>query len=90
MKNCKKSLKAWARNQKEHEEILIKEKLSMLHHLQLADSLDNEEDEPAMQEELHVLLELEDLKWRQKAKTNWLQNGDRNTRYFHAYASQRK
>jgi len=44
----------------------------MLHHLQLADSLDNEEDEPAMQEELHVLLELEDLKWRQKTKTNWL------------------
>jgi hypothetical protein len=62
----------------------------MLHHLQLADSLDNEKVEPTMQEELHALLELEDLKWRLKAKANWLQNGDRNTRYFHACASQRK
>jgi hypothetical protein len=62
----------------------------VLHNLQLAGSLDNEETEPAIQEELHVLLELEDLKWRQRAKTNWLQHGDRNTRYFHACASQRK
>jgi hypothetical protein len=42
----------------------------MLHHLQLADSLDNEEVEFTMQEELHALLELEDLKWRQRAKAN--------------------
>lgn len=31
----------------------------------------------------------EDL-WRRRAKTKWTMEGDRNTRYFHAYASAKK
>lgn len=31
-----------------------------------------------------------DLYWRQRAKTHWLQYGDRNTRFFHQFASERK
>jgi hypothetical protein len=32
-------------------------------------------------------MEKSDLYWRQRAKTDWLKNGDRNTRYYHACAS---
>jgi hypothetical protein len=37
-----------------------------------------------------VLLEQQDLRWKQWAKQNWYKNGDRNTQYFHAWANQRK
>ncbi len=37
-----------------------------------------------IQSELNKLLEMEEVKWRQRAKRNWFQGGDCNTQYFHA------
>ncbi|XP_059428542.1 uncharacterized protein LOC132162311 [Corylus avellana] len=44
----------------------------------------------ALKEEINGLLEQEELKWRQRAKENWLRDGDRNNKYFHACANQRR
>jgi hypothetical protein len=45
--------------------------------------------EVGLNKELYDLLEQEDLKWKQRAKENWLRFGDRNTKYIHACATQR-
>jgi hypothetical protein len=39
---------------------------------------------------LNRLEEQQNVYWQQRAHVNWLKNGDRNTSFFHAYASERK
>ncbi|XP_042954664.1 uncharacterized protein LOC122291085 [Carya illinoinensis] len=43
-----------------------------------------------LQKKFGLIMEQEDLKWRQRAKQVWHQMGDRNTKYFHACATQRR
>jgi hypothetical protein len=43
-----------------------------------------------LQKDVHLLLEEDELKWRQRAKVLWLKEGDQNSKYFHAFVSQRK
>jgi hypothetical protein len=39
---------------------------------------------------LDRLEEQKDLYWRQRAHVNWMQGGDRNTKFFHSAATERK
>jgi hypothetical protein len=71
-------------------ESLIQEKMQVLHDIQMADNVDLQEEERLIKDELHLLLEQDDLKWIQRAKESWLQFGGRNTKCFHACASQKK
>jgi hypothetical protein len=39
---------------------------------------------------LELLMEQEEIFWVQRARANWLKHGDRNTNFFHHFASSRK
>jgi hypothetical protein len=39
---------------------------------------------------IELLLEQDEVQWMQRSRVNWLQNGDRNTAFFHQFASARR
>lgn len=86
---CKKSLKEWVRKNSDAVEDQIKRKEQELKLIQLHDNGVQMDEERQIMEELDSLLEQEELKWQQRAKVNWLQHGDRNSKYFHAAATQK-
>ena len=55
--------------------------------LQQQEGPENNDEIKKLNGEIKVLLEHEDLRWKQWAKQNWYKNGDRNTQYFHAWAN---
>jgi hypothetical protein len=46
--------------------------------------------EQLLKVKLQKLEEQQEMYWRQRAKVHWLRNGDKNTKYFHKSASERK
>ena len=91
LRKCKKMLKSWSKDHFSNvkEQIAIKKKL-----------LWKAKEEAAkggsygvvvqLWRELNVLLDKESKMWRQRARTQWVAKGDKNTRYFHGVATQRQ
>lgn len=44
----------------------------------------------SLQDQVGILLEQENINWKQRVKMNWYQLVDKNTKYFHICASQKR
>ena len=91
LRECKKQLGVWSRTNfgsiKKQIEVL-KLKIHQAEPLAVQDR--EHENINGLRRELNSLLEKEEKIWRQRSRVLWLTQGDRNKKYFHGRASQRR
>lgn len=85
---CIRGLTTWSIEKFRRIPASIKSKSNLLKSLQDKQVHTVAGDIKLLQKELNDLLDKEDIKLRQRAKRKWYKEGDRNTKFFHACASQ--
>lgn len=89
IENCRKAISQWKRMNPSNSSIRIEEIKDKLERAQLDDAITNDEI-LQLKWNLCAAFRDEQLYWKQKSRANWLREGDRNTKFFHAKTKQRR
>lgn len=92
LNRCRDRLVAWSKIANGNQRKLIQQKRELIKELQASNTGQSSELIKNLQKEVDCYLEEEDMKWRQRAKERWLQNGEKkkNTNFFNKCVTQRK
>ncbi|XP_040996181.1 uncharacterized protein LOC121242376 [Juglans microcarpa x Juglans regia] len=90
LSDSKRALMSWWKKNGKDRGSELKLKTQLLKMLQENENSHNSGEIKRLRKEIGLLLEKEDFKWRQRAKVNWYQLGDKNPKFFHSCASQRR
>ncbi|KAL5779809.1 hypothetical protein ACOSQ2_010546 [Xanthoceras sorbifolium] len=91
LKSCASHLEVWSRSIFGSLRKYISEKHEALNLLLAGvQSVSSAEKIRVLEKELSSLLAKEELYWQQRARTDWMISGDKNTKFFHARATARK
>ncbi|KAK8272271.1 hypothetical protein V6Z12_D11G319000 [Gossypium hirsutum] len=83
-------MQKWSKSKDREEKktrVDLEEKLNSVYYREVSD--ETLEEIMEVQLGLNVEADKEEIFWEQRARVNWLNNGDRNTKYFHMVAVQR-
>lgn len=80
----------WSRDHCNRPKLDIKDCRRQIQNVQLNSYGPSQESLLSLRKKMSRLLSQEDAYWRQRAKTHWYKDGDRNTKNVHASATARK
>lgn len=88
---CGVKLQKWNKKRFENVQRCIQKANLQLHQAQnfMQDPLQSEKLSRAWRE-VHVWIEREEMIWKQRSRVQWLREGDKNTKFFHTKASNRR
>ena len=90
IKECRKKLLAWSKNSLCSLGKKIEEKRNRLQVLEENNRDASWVECEALRHEINILIEKEEIYWKQRSRISWLRESDRNTKYFHAKAFARR
>ena len=75
-----------------HEKVIVKEQLQEVYQKIIQEGMNEETflSQKNLQDQWEELSSREEMYWRQKSRELWLQDGDRNTKFFHNSAKQKR
>jgi hypothetical protein len=88
--SCQKEFQQWRYHSLGRDKRIFQSQCEVLARLQGEELAVERGKMKEIQNELQLKMEQEDIKWRQRSKTDWLQFGDKNSKFFHACANQRR
>lgn len=89
LRSCGGDLTRWSAQKAQEAEREIMEKTNRVKKEKENEVTHNVAIIKGVQEELRLLSEQDNMKWKQRAKRSWYQLSDKNSKYFHACDSQR-
>lgn len=90
LKRCQQALTTWSSTKLRNSTKIIEKKTKQLERLQRDEDPGSRDQILKLQREIDLLLEMEDIRWKQRAKRHWFGPCDRNTQFFHAWATHRR
>ncbi|KAH7845513.1 hypothetical protein Vadar_003022 [Vaccinium darrowii] len=90
IKHCRKELRAWSKQKGFNARKKITEIQHQLELIKTGQCSGESELVRSLENELGTTWAQEETFWRQKARADWMANGDRNTSFFHAKVNKRR
>ena len=92
IENCGKELTSWSRDNFDNDrrELEKKKKKELTQAERQAVRTGDSSGIILLKKEINVLMGKEERMWKQRARISYIKEGDRNTRFFHCHATQRK